>query len=183
MICQKCSKDIPEDSGFCPFCGAEVIAEPSSMFCKSCGNSIPADSEFCPYCGTSVTPTTCDGASNRKFKSSSPAQNSTRIKRSLIISLCVLILALAGFGIYKIMNANRIENSAKSVLYLELYDSNHNVMGSATGVPIDSLSILTNYQAIDGVYMITAYDCNGVRQSDIKAIDSYNEKLDLALAL
>lgn len=77
--------------------------------------------------------------------------------------------------------SNRIDTSAQSVLYLELYDSDNNVIGSATGVPIDSLSILTNYKAIDEVYMITAYDCNGVKQSDIKAVDSYNEKLDLVL--
>lgn len=56
MICQKCSKDFPEDSGFCPFCGAEVIAESSSMFCKSCGNRIPADSKFCPFCGKNMPP-------------------------------------------------------------------------------------------------------------------------------
>ena len=52
MICLKCSKEIPDDSEFCPLCGRKSDGRPN--FCKHCGAEIENDMEFCEECGSPV---------------------------------------------------------------------------------------------------------------------------------
>ena len=70
MICQKCGKEIPNDSVFCPECGSkqetelinEVATEESSekevKRCINCGAEIPIDGRFCPQCRADQEATT-----------------------------------------------------------------------------------------------------------------------------
>ncbi|HOQ00929.1 MAG TPA: zinc ribbon domain-containing protein [Acetivibrio clariflavus] len=64
MFCSECDKKIPNDSLFCPECGAKQthskINESAQMFstdnnaakqCSNCKCQIPSDSRFCPECG------------------------------------------------------------------------------------------------------------------------------------
>lgn len=54
--CGKCGRSIPENSEFCPKCGAEVIRldKPKSPSCTKCGITVPDDSDFCLKCGTKI---------------------------------------------------------------------------------------------------------------------------------
>ena len=63
MFCQNCGKEMPNDSVFCPECGAKqeeqiiVNAQPvneagGTKSCGKCGCQIPVDSKFCPECRT-----------------------------------------------------------------------------------------------------------------------------------
>ncbi len=62
MFCQKCGKEVPKGSIFCPGCGAKQETEPANMnaasrieatkYCSNCGAQMPADSRFCPVCRT-----------------------------------------------------------------------------------------------------------------------------------
>ena len=60
MRCSRCGKEIPNDSVFCPECGAEQTTEEKTeenekkIRCPKCGSEIPEDSVFCPECGNSV---------------------------------------------------------------------------------------------------------------------------------
>lgn len=50
MKCEKCQSIIPDNSNFCPMCGA-TVEQPNR--CPKCGaTDIPQGSKFCPDCGT-----------------------------------------------------------------------------------------------------------------------------------
>jgi len=74
-----------------------------------------------------------------------------------------------------------ISELAKSVLYLELYDNADNIIGSASAVPIDNNTVVTNYHVIDGTYAIIAYNSEGTVESKISTVLAYSEKEDLAI--
>jgi len=49
MICNSCNSAIPDNSKFCPECGAK-------LGCPNCGcTQIPANAKFCPECGFKMT--------------------------------------------------------------------------------------------------------------------------------
>ena len=68
MFCRKCGKEIPDDSEYCPKCGAKMIAEALEerkieqskleesglLVCAVCGKPIPKGNMFCPSCGTDI---------------------------------------------------------------------------------------------------------------------------------
>lgn len=53
MICKNCNNDIPEDSVFCPMCGAKT-EELKDEFCTACGNPLPQGARFCSHCGKDI---------------------------------------------------------------------------------------------------------------------------------
>ncbi len=72
MKCEKCAKEIPVDSKFCPYCGLEIAVQTQAGYskekeiadmtqdgrvvkCNVCGRDFPAGSKYCPYCGDSIS--------------------------------------------------------------------------------------------------------------------------------
>ncbi len=118
MICKNCKGVIPENSNFCPRCGAkaepeEVIvctpeaqpaSEPTSAtcFCGHCGSKQKAGTKFCDNCGQPMD------APQSTFKPSTPKQaklsKSGRIgiiaagAAAVVILLAVLISGLFSSG-------------------------------------------------------------------------------------
>lgn len=98
MICQKCSKDIPEDSDFCPFCGESISVEPTTNCCTSCDKKLPEDSEFCPFCGkkkSSSIATTVESAAKKKASKAKIA----------LITMAVIITGLATLNIVQYLGS------------------------------------------------------------------------------
>ena len=58
--CPKCGKDVPMDTVFCGYCGAdtrEPEKKPAEMIkCNKCGAEYPKTSKFCPQCGDHYNP-------------------------------------------------------------------------------------------------------------------------------
>ena len=61
MNCSKCNALIPDDSAFCPECGAKAEpvwtapSEPAAqVFCPNCGAAMAAGDSFCENCGAKV---------------------------------------------------------------------------------------------------------------------------------
>lgn len=54
MNCNKCGGAIPDESKFCPHCGAMQTAPKKDIFCMECGLMLQAGTMFCPVCGTPV---------------------------------------------------------------------------------------------------------------------------------
>jgi len=53
MRCLNCNNTIPDDSSFCPFCGADLSEH---LCCGGCGTHLDKDMLFCPKCGAKNTP-------------------------------------------------------------------------------------------------------------------------------
>ncbi|MGN0650589.1 MAG: zinc ribbon domain-containing protein [Oscillospiraceae bacterium] len=54
MNCNKCGGAIPEESKFCPHCGAMQTESKKDIFCIECGLMLQPGTLFCPVCGTSA---------------------------------------------------------------------------------------------------------------------------------
>ena len=79
VFCRHCSKEIPQESRFCPSCG-ESNEQPSHAFCRHCGKELASDSRFCPSCGgerTGATPVPAWSQASQQVDSPNPIpQNS-----------------------------------------------------------------------------------------------------------
>ncbi len=49
--CPDCGMNVPEDAGFCPYCGHQIMVFEQ---CGACGKNLTAKTNFCPKCGTKV---------------------------------------------------------------------------------------------------------------------------------
>lgn len=56
--CIKCGNGVPQNTKFCPHCGANNEAEQklSGISCHKCNSSVALGSKFCPKCGNMVNP-------------------------------------------------------------------------------------------------------------------------------
>jgi len=56
MNCTQCNAPVPENSLFCPECGAKVEAPApvSATFCENCGAALAAGAAFCENCGSKI---------------------------------------------------------------------------------------------------------------------------------
>lgn len=117
MICKECKKQVPDNSAFCPFCGAKI--ETSTPYtCKNCGAKYPEDSAFCPYCGTNtksanesvVTPKVeiCEKATDGKRKLHITNKN------LLPIILGVLLLTSLGINLYQHTHVQSLTSEIES---------------------------------------------------------------------
>jgi len=49
--CPDCGSVVPEDAGFCPFCGHQILVFSQ---CSECGKNLSPNAGFCSKCGTKV---------------------------------------------------------------------------------------------------------------------------------
>ncbi len=49
--CPSCGQAIPDESAFCPHCGAAVAPRIEPHLCAACGSQLREDAKFCPKCG------------------------------------------------------------------------------------------------------------------------------------
>ena len=49
--CVKCNKNLSPNAGFCPRCGTKVETKKTSRFCKACGTENLIHSNYCNHCG------------------------------------------------------------------------------------------------------------------------------------
>lgn len=113
MNCQKCSKEISDDSRFCPECGAKQEIGPVRMIpssesrkqrgpsvktCQKCGKEIPADSRYCPECRATQEPSCLSQKPAQPVKPKEPPSPEA-VKRNKIIFGAVAAAAALFFVI------------------------------------------------------------------------------------
>lgn len=102
MKCKKCNHTVPEDSEFCPYCGASIE---KGQTCPECGQVLPEDSLFCPFCGCkmqSTQPKQVEFPSEKK-EQKTPAKSNVGAKKTfrvvLISIVAIVVVAGAYFGL------------------------------------------------------------------------------------
>jgi S1-C subfamily serine protease len=71
-------------------------------------------------------------------------------------------------------------SNAKAVLYLELYNRSHSIIGSGSGFLVDG-KLITNYHVIVKTYEIVVWNSDHSRSTTAKTIYSYDEIKDIAV--
>jgi len=75
-----------------------------------------------------------------------------------------------------------LSTAADSVLYLETYDENGEVIASASGFLVnDNRTLVTNYHVIQDAYRVVAQTADGNESIEANTLLAYNETADLAV--
>ena len=96
----------------------------------------------------------------------------------LLISACSKLSATFG----TINNNQQIVDRSNSVLYLEVYDMDGDLIKTASGFVIeDGSTLVTNYHVVEDAYRIIASTADGERSVETSNILAYDELADLAI--
>ena len=75
-----------------------------------------------------------------------------------------------------------LANIAKSVLYLEVYDIDDTLIGTASGFIIDDgTTLVTNYHVIENAFRIVAKTADGKKETSCSKVIASSEETDLAV--
>lgn len=109
----------------------------------------------------------------------------------LAAALCIIAVIVAGVYLWPRNNSESsnpteskvdISKIADSVLYLEVFDENNDLIGSASGFLVnDQSTLVTNYHVVQDAYHIVAKTADGAQTTDVSCILAYDEIADLAV--
>ncbi|MBQ9968398.1 MAG: trypsin-like peptidase domain-containing protein [Oscillospiraceae bacterium] len=175
MQCFKCGSDLPEESIFCQVCGADLRQK---RICAACGTELAEAAVFCPRCGH-----------RRETAPQQPIKRSSIRRLPTVLLIAVLLAAIiALLWMFRTPKAEEEPpalspaDAAKSVLYLEQYDSTGDMIGSGSGFLVgDGKTVVTNFHVIEDVYAISAFDAQGDYAADVLQVLHANERMDLAV--
>lgn len=74
-----------------------------------------------------------------------------------------------------------IPDLAQSVLYLEVYDGDGLLLGSASGFLFDDKTLVTNYHVIQGACYLSAFTPDLAAVVDFETLVAWDEDADLAI--
>ena len=75
-----------------------------------------------------------------------------------------------------------IAEASESVLYLEIYDNQDELVGTASGFLVeDHSTLVTNYHVMEDAYHIVAWTADGEQSQEITEVIAYDDKSDLAI--
>lgn len=103
-------------------------------------------------------------------------------KRILQISSIVFV-ALLVLAVCYIFSSNKTPaEAAKSVLYLEVYDIDDNLISTASGFLLNNRkTIVTNYHVIEDAYRITATTGDEKQKAEVRNVLAHSKEADLAI--
>lgn len=134
MVCEKCGREIDDQSKFCIYCGASIKKE---KYCLSCGEKNKEDALFCIKCGTPF-----DNPEEQKtLDLKNPINRYQRIVRIVLFCFAILLLFM-NFGAcfsnflsiknpYTINFGDNISVSLSKALEIMSEDNSSIVTGSA----------------------------------------------------
>lgn len=105
MYCNKCGKEIADNSGFCTSCGAKIesVSQPTVqkkavMKCSKCGKVVENKMKFCTYCGGEVVPTeqTIKIENNLRSTASPVTSTLNNTGKNLVASISMILFVVLG---------------------------------------------------------------------------------------
>lgn len=116
MICKKCGNILPQDSVYCPICGAEVEkgaagGREGEGICPVCGGRYQADDMFCPTCGNDLS------KENKPVSGGNRAAvrpSGTRLVIAAVAVVCILIGAAIAGTTFVVLSDSSDESASAS---------------------------------------------------------------------
>lgn len=113
MKCEKCGKEISDNSVFCNNCGSK-LDERQKKFCGNCGIELHSNAEFCGNCGF---PTKSDNSIVGKIHSNNDTPLKKKRSASIIIVALLLIIALIATNLIGYVIYERYKNDEEEQLF------------------------------------------------------------------
>lgn len=142
------------------------------MKCDHCGSPLPPDSVFCPYCG----------ADRGRARSVRPGW-------FLLSILCIIAATAAGVSLWfqrtseeEALPETDFSELAGSVLYLELFNREDELIGTASGFLVnDQHTLVTSYHVVQDAWHITVKTVDSDLTVNAIQILAFDETSDLAV--
>lgn len=112
-VCSNCGSPLSPGAAFCSICGKAVPVsqptppvppEPQNTVCSNCGSPLSPDAAFCSICGKAAV------VSQPPKPEPEKKPKTKRSKRPLLIAVCVLVLAAAGFGAWMVLGGGSLSS-------------------------------------------------------------------------
>ena len=134
--------------------------------CEKCGKLISDKASNCPHCGD-----------KKKI-----IKNKVKfLNKKVILIPIVIVVAIAMLFLYIEPAFNSIEDVKNSVVKLEVYDENKELVATGSGACIyENNYIVTNFHVIEGAYSIKVLD-DSKKEHYVHDILFFNKKNDLAI--
>jgi len=113
MKCEKCGKEISDNSVFCNNCGSKLVMR-QKKFCGNCGIELHSNAEFCGNCGF---PTKSDNSIVGKIHSNNDTPLKKKRSASIIIVALLLIIALIATNLIGYVIYERYKNDEEEQLF------------------------------------------------------------------
>lgn len=113
MKCEKCGKEISDNSVFCNNCGSKLVMR-QKKFCGNCGIELHSNAEFCGNCGF---PTKSDNSIVGKIHSNNDTPLKKKRSASIIIVALLLIIALIATNLIGYVIYERYKNDEEERLF------------------------------------------------------------------
>ncbi|MBR5113758.1 MAG: trypsin-like peptidase domain-containing protein [Oscillospiraceae bacterium] len=158
-------------------------------YCPNCGAQLAPGAGFCPQCGcrTAAAPASPPPAPRRR----------RRIWIPIVVIAAVLVCAAAVAALLRLRAPEpgpspaptteptaslTITDAVESVLYLEMYDGDHDLYGTASGfITGDGRTLITNYHVLDGACYIRAMTRDYSQTYSVEDVLAFDRTADLAV--
>lgn len=190
MYCRYCGREVPEDSEFCSYCGKRLLEDQATPTVEKWdSDSLSADSQKVSTLSDigKVSSDTVEVTEHTENdKASKSTQRKPRHKALVLTAIALVALFAVSYVLYHAnskqeLTGSEMEDIAKSVFMLEVYDEWKNLI--STGSAFAALSdhvLVTNFHVIEGGYEIRAIS-EADDEVDVEYVLCYDQLKDIAV--
>lgn len=138
--------------------------------CDNCGKLISEKAKKCPKCNTQI-----------KHNKLQDIKNKIPKRKAIMVGIIMAVVLFGGVFYYKVLSVPSLEQIKNSVVKIEAYDKNNNLIATGSGFcAYKSNYIVTNFHVIEGTYSLKIVD-DDKKTYRVKDILVFDYKNDLAI--